>query len=237
MALNSRARGLGYGVGSLLLALTMVMVGIIVGRERQPAPEAQAAVLGGARGLEERSKVPGQDPDLVDTERTETGPRLAVATDGPVPEPVEAVPQEPPKSRRLGFHRYPPFPSALECAQDPRFNPTGAKLEGDDLARLESIISSWNQYLNELEKKKIGLAESLARGIIDQGLATPVEDGVQIPAVAGSITVTVTYAGGHSPQRVVIQPGDFAELDLIAVEIESVVDAGHSDIQEFFATL
>ena len=238
---NSRRRSIRYGLSASILGIALVSAIAVAARDRLPAPppDVQAAASLDSATAPSPSRGPDGGDAVLDPRGTDPNPRVAVVSDHAVQqESSDADPKTPaPEPPRLGFHRHPPFPSALECAQDPRFNPTGAKLEGDDLARLESIISSWNRYLQELEMKKIGLAESLAMGIIDQGLATPIENGVEVPAVAGSISVTVTSAGHHAPHLVVIRPGDFAELDLVALELEGIVEAGRSDIQEFFATL
>jgi hypothetical protein len=237
---KSRARDLGYGSGILLLLLAAVSVMVVAGRDRLTASDAQAAAsLSKASRALLAPTAPIGDPSVAGPSRTDPNTRLAVVSDdGVQEEPGDANPAEPTSDAQdLGFHRHPPFASAWECSQDRYFNPRQIELNAADQARLEGVIDHWNRRLEELETQKGDLARSLAQDTVDQGRATELANGIEIPTVSGSISVTFTYPGGRPPQLVVIRPGDFVELDLIALDIENTVQAGTSEIQEFFATL
>ena len=127
--------------------------------------------------------------------------------------------------------RYRPLPPPQELIKDPEFNRFGQTANTKVLRALEKLILETNQRMSDLEVEKVKIAESWARIRIAHGDYKAVSaDSAPQAGPPGSFAVTVAEAGDNFAKLVVIHPGEYAELDVIAGDMQYTLKTAHAEI-------
>lgn len=131
----------------------------------------------------------------------------------------------------VSFARYAPFPSADSFVNDPHFNILNIAVGPALMAELEEVIRTANKRMSILEVEKVRIAELWARTRMDHGDYVPLARGISLEAgPPGTLVVAIVDAGADISKAVTIHPGEYAELDLIAQEMESLAQSVHAKI-------
>jgi hypothetical protein len=143
---------------------------------------------------------------------------------------------DPQELEECGFHQHRSLPDASICSEMVEFNPTGKELTAEELVRLSAIINQINKEAAELESRKLALARTWARTRVEMGQFDflPPERAV-LPEARGAIRVVIQDNDGMPARLVDVYPGENAEIDVAANDIESALRGGRLAIQAFFA--
>ncbi len=126
----------------------------------------------------------------------------------------------------------PPLPDATQLLQDATCNPRGIALSADRLAGLQAIVDRVNAELATLQDMKKQTVQSWAMTRIELGSYRLLRSGEETRPARGAVLVRVSSSDG-SEKEVEILPGECADVDVIVLDMDALLERGESEIRNY----
>ncbi|MBL8860961.1 MAG: hypothetical protein JNK02_03035 [Planctomycetes bacterium] len=127
-----------------------------------------------------------------------------------------------------------PLPGAEEIVASRELNLFGAQPSEAETARLQAIVDEVNAQLVSLQSQVGPAARAWASMLADVGASTTASSTGDLRLPRGAIAVRTT-SKDFGTRDVVIRPGECAELDALALDMDSARSTGESRVREFLA--
>ena len=126
----------------------------------------------------------------------------------------------------------PPMPDATELVQAADYNPRRVELSAERLAGLQAIVDRINAELATLQDVKKQTVQSWAMTRIELGSYRLLRSGEESRPARGAILVRVSSSDG-SDKEVEILPGECADVDVIVLDMDALLQRGESEIRNY----